>query len=555
MPRGNPWFSAAEQTLPEYVPLPMQELFQAGQVLQNRYDENLANIDAVGTGLASIEARLPGHKEYVSKLSSDYRNKTSELLDKYGGNAADPQFQREFSRIKNQFVNDRNLSTILMANEAAKRNEEIAARMAAEGKLFVNPKGTGVDAQGNIVNDVGQIRGVNTLDNLAKRLERAAATTTEVGDLITNRPALEQAQKEIAQSLAMGSPEFMDLKQAYIDRGMSPDQADNQIIQDIQRLSGEYAVSEKTNIPKLNFERQLRQDAFDRAIRSAQLKASLTPEGQQSSPNYLNITAYTIEGTNQVAPSITTAGTGFGTDAFSIPLFGSSQISQPKEIGKDRILPSGNYHIFSGKGNDHYDVKQGVYKLRDDAQQVGVELPYVYTGEYEGTGQKHATKYRGRILAEDKKAVHLIHGLGDGNSRDAKIFTERNQNGEETGRYYIMSDDNKGKIYVRPQAMMRYIDKEGRSIYRELSREQTIANLGVDNGVFSNEGYSLNSINENDNLYKITRDRLSQSIGRTPTKEEVAPYYNRARDMRSWELHNQREGNPSSTSNTEDLFR
>src|SRR5690606_20867839 len=273
MPRGNPWFSAAEQTLPEYVPLPMQELFQAGQVLQNRHDENLANIDAVGTGLASIEARLPGHKEYISNLSSDYRNKTSELLDKYGGNAADPQFQREFSRIKNQFVNDRNLSTILMANEAAKRNEELAARMAAEGRLFVNPRGTGVDAQGNIINDVGQIRGVNTLDNLANRIKIAADTKTEVGNLITNNPALEQAQKEIAHALEMGSPQFADLKQGYIDRGMSSAQADNQIIQDIQRLSGQYAVSEETNWRKLNYEESVRARREAAALRRAEMEA------------------------------------------------------------------------------------------------------------------------------------------------------------------------------------------------------------------------------------------------------------------------------------------
>src|SRR5690606_5214477 len=296
MPRGNPWFSAAEQTLPEYVPLPMQELFQAGQVLQNRYDENLANIDAVGTGLASIEARLPGHKEYISNLSSDYRNKTSELLDKYGGNAADPQFQREFSRIKDQFVNDRNLPTILMANEAAKRNEEIAARMAAEGKLFVNPRGTGVDTQGNIINDVGQIRGINTLDNLANRLKIAANTKTEVGNLITNRPALEQAQKEIAQSLEMGSPEFADLKQAYIDRGMSSDQADNQIIQDIQRLAGQYAISEETNWNKLREARASRAEARENQLHQLRLRAMAKELSEGNGSGLSNLKGVPLKG-------------------------------------------------------------------------------------------------------------------------------------------------------------------------------------------------------------------------------------------------------------------
>lgn len=52
----NEWFTAVEQTLPEYVPLPMDRLFQAGQLLQNRYDSNMKALDDIGVGLSSIEA-------------------------------------------------------------------------------------------------------------------------------------------------------------------------------------------------------------------------------------------------------------------------------------------------------------------------------------------------------------------------------------------------------------------------------------------------------------------------------------------------------------------
>ena len=147
MARNN-WFTAIEQTLPEYVPLPMQMLAQASQAMQTRQDTNMANIDAVGTGLASIEARLSGHKQYVDNLTNNYRQEVDSLLTKYNNNATDPQFARDFNRIKTKYANDRNLSTITLANEAAKRNDAIAANLAAEGRLYINPQGTGLDAQG-----------------------------------------------------------------------------------------------------------------------------------------------------------------------------------------------------------------------------------------------------------------------------------------------------------------------------------------------------------------------------------------------------------------------
>lgn len=283
----NPWFTAAEQTLPEYIPLPMQQLVAAGQAVQGRHDTNMANIDATATGLASIEALSPAHREYVSNLASGYRSEIDGLLQKYNNNATDPQFTREFSRIRNKYATDPNLSVITQANQKLKRNQELAARLNAEGRLFVNDTGVGVDAQGNLIDDVGDVRQVNTLDNLRERLKIASGTETEVGNLITNRPALEQARTEILNSLSSGSPEFVDLTAAYMNRGLSQEQALNQVAQDVQRLSGEYAINEKTNFQKLNYQRALANDARDaeyHRLRMADLKSKMNPQSNTPNP-------------------------------------------------------------------------------------------------------------------------------------------------------------------------------------------------------------------------------------------------------------------------------
>ena len=156
----NPWFTAAQQTLPEHVPVPMQELFQAGQVLQNRFDTNMATMDAVGTGLASIEALAPAHRQYVSTLANNYRQESSELLDKYAGNAADPQFQREFSRLRNKYSNDPNLSIIGQANQGLKAKQKAIQEIASKGGRYIdtNPNFKGLDQSGRLTYDPGQVR-------------------------------------------------------------------------------------------------------------------------------------------------------------------------------------------------------------------------------------------------------------------------------------------------------------------------------------------------------------------------------------------------------------
>src|SRR5690606_33615641 len=55
--QSNPWYTGAGQTLPEYVPLPMDRLYEAGQILQNRYDAEARDL------LAKEAESILSHRE------------------------------------------------------------------------------------------------------------------------------------------------------------------------------------------------------------------------------------------------------------------------------------------------------------------------------------------------------------------------------------------------------------------------------------------------------------------------------------------------------------
>lgn len=546
MPRSNPWFSAVEQTLPEYVPLPMQELFQAGQIIQERQDRNLQEMADIETGLASIEARLPGHKDYVRNLSAGFRNESSELLDRFGGNATDPQFQREFSRLRSKYANDSNLSTILMANEAAKRNDEIAANLAAQGKLFVNPKGTGVDAEGNLINDVGQVRGVNTLDNLAKRLRDAMGSTTEVGDLITNRPAIEQTQKEILQSLADGSPEFMDLRQAYMDQGLSASQADNQVAQDVQRMFGEYAIQERTNWDKKKFEANERQRKLDNAIRAAKLREENIKNGTETGPP----PKFRSSGVLRDSGGFETVDLGNGqvervkiqefiperiedvlnTD-IKVPVFGNDtsygQTGSQQPVNKGQHI-TGKIHVIEDNRLNNKNKTSNSFTFEDDGVSLGFEAPFVIT---EGPN-------KGKILSVDDSwssgkgpIADALFGKGkmDGTSTSSKIF-------RDSKGYYVM--DEKGRQDVAPRAMEKY-SVGNKVVWRELNHDQTIYHFGPEFSSLSGSRPSVSADDRSTDVYKYF-----ESAYPSLPKTHIDVLYNDYRDEVIFRQQNENRGKP-----------
>lgn len=544
----NEWFSAVEQTLPEYVPLPMDRLFQAGQLLQNRFDTNMQSLNDVGTGLASIEARLPGHREYVNTLANNYRNESQALLDRFGGNASDPQFQREFNRLKSKFSSDRNLSTISLANEAAKRNEELGARLAAEGKLYVNPQTTGLDANGNLVSDVGQIRQVNTLDNWANRLKIAAGTMNEEGNLITNKTSLGTAKKEIQNAIKAGSPEVLDLVQAYETRGMTRDQALTQVAQDAQRMSGEYAESSQTNWKKLDFEQGILQHRERMALERAKLNAANAASGQNGGMGGIGANGtYFVSTANRERNNVIAQPTK--VNDLVMPIAGRSNVNFNTPFQGN--LPAGERFVFTkGRLNDAVYKKSGTAYIKDGTF-TGVEVPYMISSVVNAKDGKTSNSYSnkvGRLVTKDEGWNQIGD---DGNVRDLTIHTDNRGD-------YVWMDKNKSvKGYVQPQAMGVYKDHESdATIYRKLNRDETLMYLGPDAGHYSNDGYSASALSRaNPQEVNAIYNSFIQQNGRKPTDIELTNSWTLFRDYKEYQnRHQSRFEKPSTTRPINDFY-
>lgn len=234
---SNPYFTAVEQTLPEYIPLPMQQLMAAGQAVQGRYDQAMDSISQTGTGLASIEALAPAHRQYVSQVANNYRTEISSLLDKYDSDATNPEFLREIKRTNARYSSDPNLGIIRMGNESIKSKQKAIQDIYTKGGRYIdsNPRFTGVDQNGQLTYDAGQVRQTTFETELAKLFEPAAKAIVDDGDRATNRAALDAVVQSISSG-ANTNPVTLEALQYYAQQGYSQEEAINQLNNDINRL-------------------------------------------------------------------------------------------------------------------------------------------------------------------------------------------------------------------------------------------------------------------------------------------------------------------------------
>lgn len=284
----SPYYTAAENTLEQYVPLPFQEMMAASTAIQQRADKIMEQQAATDSMLANIEALAPEHKNYITNVASSFRDTQAKLLDKYNGNASDPEFIRESRKAIMQAASDPNFRTILSANERLKMNDKIARQMAAEGKLFINPEFRGVDNNGRLIDDVGNVEYVNTLDKLKEQY--ATAYQTMVNDnkgTISNATALNNVKANAMEMVKNQSPEFLRLHQAYMQQGMNAQQASQKIASDLAGLDNQFQVKNERDNQYYNYQLALRQDARNaqtHALQISKLKAELaglTGQGQQ----------------------------------------------------------------------------------------------------------------------------------------------------------------------------------------------------------------------------------------------------------------------------------
>lgn len=279
----SPYYTAVDNTLEQYVPLPFQEMMSASNAINQRA-ENIQNQTLAADSLiANIEALSPTHRDYVQTRGNNFREESSSLLDQYGGNAADPEFIRKSKQLIMKYANDGNFRIIASANQRLRANDQIAREMRAKGQLYINPRFTGTDAQGNLTDDVGEIELVNTLDQLRSEYEIAwKSMENNNKGTISNAANINRLNTRVMDSLKNQSPEFQRLAQAYMERGMTQDQATRQIQSDLAGLQGTFGIRTERDNSYFSHQLALRQDARQSAAHAMQMRAlaqQLQPQG------------------------------------------------------------------------------------------------------------------------------------------------------------------------------------------------------------------------------------------------------------------------------------
>lgn len=228
-----------DQTLEQYVPLPFEQLNQAAAAIQQRGDLAAQQQAQTELGLASIEALAPEHRNFVNNYVNDYRTQAGALLDKVGGNTSNPDFVRGIKQLNTQFSSDPRLQVIKQANEKIKLNDQLSAKMRAEGKLFINSPFSGLDARGNLSADVPQIQGVNVLDRWSAAGKIAHDSIVDNGKgWKTNKPNLDSWKQTINNDVEGRS----QLMRAYMSQGYTPEQAQQAVETQVQGLVNQYGV-------------------------------------------------------------------------------------------------------------------------------------------------------------------------------------------------------------------------------------------------------------------------------------------------------------------------
>jgi len=271
MAQGNPYFTGVTQTLEEYVPMPMDMLFKAGQAVQGRYDSSIADNSAMETGLASIETRSSGHKDYVNNMLKSYRTENSALIDKYGGKLENPEFKREQNKIINKYKNDPTWNVIKENNKNVEKALDREGDMKQRGQLFISglSKFSGKDADGNLTAYTGSPEAVNTLDEWKGSFALAHQSSEDIGNKTTNRRNLNKTRQAIEADIKNGGVQSTRLMQAYMEKGMNPQQAKQAMLSNVSNLVNSYAVKEEWNKGLLSMQQSERHFQSQRADRAA----------------------------------------------------------------------------------------------------------------------------------------------------------------------------------------------------------------------------------------------------------------------------------------------
>jgi len=492
MASGNPYFTGINQTLEEYIPMPMDMLLKAGQAVQGRYDQSIADDSAMETGLASIQAKAPAYREYVNNMLNSYKADSSALIDKYGGKLENPEFIREQKKLINKYKNDPNWSTITEGNKAIERSQELEAKLKAEGKLFISPLAsfTGRDATGNLLAYQGSPEGVNTLDEWTKAGAIAHQSTEDIGGKTTNRRNLDRWR----QTLASDTAGQQRLQQAYMQRGMSEKEAKAAVATSIQGLINQYGVDEKINMGLLNYQLGLRRLAADEADRAERRRAAQVK-------------------TTKPAPTVIT------------PTF--SQYAG----GSQAIAKAGNHSVY-GTGESMNGTRNVPIKNQTVSGKVWVV-------DSDGSAivkpQNTSVKVNSGVLTGYKNVL-VNKKTGELITSNGKLKTSKDKNGNTVVFYKGKPESVEERTVAVYETNDKTKDNQSRTILRMATRDEALREMGVTGAAY--EGKTkisardfpsdfLGSFSPEDR--KMNQDALNRVIKGTASPED----YQRAKDLKT----------------------
>jgi len=235
-----------QNNLESYIPLPLEQIFKAGQAIQTRGDAAQAQNDQYQTGLASIETQASGQRSYVNNLVNNYKTQQGALLDKYNGNTSDLDYERESRRINMQVAADPNLKVIQNTNEAYKAKEKAKNDLDEKGIKYIDtrPNFTGKDANGNLTSDVGNIQATdfdNQIDNSFKEQE---GSMEEHNGVRSNRMPIQRNVHGYLESWNT-NPLIQKGLQWYKQQGLSDDAAKLAVLNHINQSASKYTRDDK----------------------------------------------------------------------------------------------------------------------------------------------------------------------------------------------------------------------------------------------------------------------------------------------------------------------
>jgi len=457
----NKYSNPIQQTQEQYVGLPFEEMLRAGQAIQARGDAADLQNTQVQSGLSSMEALAPGYSQFRDKFANDFKSQASKLLDQYGGNTSNPEFIRASRKLNMQYANDPRLQTIKQGNELYKQNQQIAAKMQAEGKLFLQPKFTGVDANGNITANVPGVQAVNTLEDWTKAGAIAHESMEDIGTNTTNSRNLGNWKKTI-QSDTEGKQR---LTEAYIQQGLSPERAKQAVENNIKGLVNQYGKVSKVNTGLLN----LYQNQEEFAYRKSQDRAKLDIDRFKAETARLKATG---KGAKE-------------EDIIKAPSFNefTGRVGSIAEVPLD-AKGEKNVYVF-GSGASQY----GTANLEIKNQKVSGKIYDISDGKLDPTSKSVDVKsgtLKGYVNAwVDAKTGKLL--ATPTNTSKPRIETIN-------GKSYAYKDGKPYEVQQRTMAEYNYLDKtddkEGslKTFYKAAAPKDAMREMGYSNAYYEGMG-------------------------------------------------------------------